>query len=423
MPPAVLPAGTTSWRTFGLRARRLRSGVEVAGDHDADGFDPAGHFTHRVEAAFGHRFIGFRTRAAGRRAVVAVVSVVEAEELKPLVILRKRTADGAEGWSATATGAWLLVTASAAAAAASTATVIAALLAIGVLAAASFRFCGLRSTHVSGGRGVITRIVVALAWSGFALGSRLRPTASAPTAATASLLAWFAIFVHAVGVSIERLAGERIDVFRGLVVILGRPRASSARAVFVVVISRLPAFTRLVAASARAAASASTAASAAWFLVGGGFCGRGGCFAVFVSGARFVVKSVRQVAAGSFAVVAQWGVVAATFFAARARTSSTATASAATSAWPIVVALIPATFGSRAIFFCRLEVVGVTFTQGAFGFRSPGLLTVDDRPILRWSLFSRRAFRVACGPFGFARRAFPGRHRGWSGRLGWFVVP
>lgn len=224
--------------------------------------------------------------------MVAVVAIVEAEELKALVILRKRTADGAEGWSASATGAGLLFAASAAAAASSPATVIAALLAIGILAAATFRLRGLCSPHVSGGRGVITRIVVALARSGVALGSRLRTTASAPTAATASLLAGFAIFVHAVGVAIERLAGERFLAFGDIVFVLGPPRTCSAWVVFVVVLSWLPAFASLVAAPARAAAATSPTASTAWFLVGVGFCGGGGCVTLDIRGAGFVIKSV-----------------------------------------------------------------------------------------------------------------------------------
>jgi hypothetical protein len=62
--------------------------------------------------------------------------------------------------------------------------------------------------------------------------------------------------------------------------------------VFVVVLSWLPAFASLVAAPARATAAASPTASTAWFLVGVGLCGGGGCVTLDLRGAGFVIKSV-----------------------------------------------------------------------------------------------------------------------------------
>ena len=62
------------------------SGVEVAGNHDADRFDPTGDISHRVEAAFGEHVIVVILTPLFTAWLVIPVGILNAEEIKPLVV-------------------------------------------------------------------------------------------------------------------------------------------------------------------------------------------------------------------------------------------------------------------------------------------------------------------------------------------------
>ena len=55
------------------------AGIEVAGDHDPDGLDPARHVADGVQAALGEHVVVFRTR-------LAPTALLQPEELEPLVV-------------------------------------------------------------------------------------------------------------------------------------------------------------------------------------------------------------------------------------------------------------------------------------------------------------------------------------------------
>lgn len=82
--PTVTAGGRDSTALAPFASAGSAPGGEVAGDHDADGLDPAGHVEHAAEAALGqHVVIGRGPRAgvgfAGR--------IFDAEKLEPLVVL------------------------------------------------------------------------------------------------------------------------------------------------------------------------------------------------------------------------------------------------------------------------------------------------------------------------------------------------
>lgn len=68
-----------------LSRARLVAGVEVGGDHDADGLHPAGHLADRVEAAFSEDVV-FRMRPLFARGGVAAAGLFDPKKLEALVI-------------------------------------------------------------------------------------------------------------------------------------------------------------------------------------------------------------------------------------------------------------------------------------------------------------------------------------------------
>jgi hypothetical protein len=67
-----------------LLSPRLAAGVEVGGDHDADGFHPTRHFADGVETALGHGLV--RDRPSRSRGIAAA-RFFHAEKLESLVVL------------------------------------------------------------------------------------------------------------------------------------------------------------------------------------------------------------------------------------------------------------------------------------------------------------------------------------------------
>jgi hypothetical protein len=218
----LLAAGSPTRRPAVVDSRSLSASVEIAGNHNPDCLNPTGHFTNSIEAAFRDRGIGIvLTPLAGSRSA-KTVGVVKPKILQPFVILRERTAHGAECWPIPAMVTGVLVAAAASSPLSSTS--IARLFSLGIPASPRwFLRLGARR-HVAGGSWLGLPFFVRGS-VGFTL--RLRPATPPSTPAATAWSALITVVVCSTTVfridRLQRFPRDWIDgLDLGLVVLFGK---------------------------------------------------------------------------------------------------------------------------------------------------------------------------------------------------------